>query len=149
MKRTNKGKVVELSRSINRALELPDRTDIVKLVEQYIQAKAFETRAEAKRVELGNLIAAAIGAPAEGSETHAVGPFTVTVKQPVNRKIDWAAWDAVTAPADCPAPAATKRELDLKGLHWIQQNRPEFYRELSKAITATPGRVAIDVKESK
>jgi len=119
-----------------------------QLIQQYLEAKRAEAEAEARRVELGAAIATKLGAPAEGSKTHEVGAWKVTVKQPVNRKVDWTIFDEVVArhPGQS-APVVVKRELDTKGIHWLQENQPDFYREIAKAITATPGRVQIEVKE--
>lgn len=119
------------------------------LITQYLEAKRLEREAEARRVELGEAIAAALGAPAEGSKTYDVGDHKVTVKQPVNRKVDWTAFDQIALEhPDKHAPVAMKRELDTKGLHWIQENEPDFYRALAAAITATPGRISIEIKEA-
>lgn len=121
-----------------------------ELILEFLQAKIAEAEATAKRVALAEQIAAKLGAPDEGSKTHTVGAFKVTVKQPVNRKVDWKAFDlAHAAFPDKPAPVVTKRELDVPGMRWCQENEPAFYQALAKAITATPGRVAIDIKETE
>ncbi len=120
---------------------------VAELIKRYIEAKQVEAEAIARRVILGDTLAAILGAPSEGSKTHEVDGYTVKVTQPVNRRVDWAVWDAIPNPPE-HLPVTVKRELDLKGLRWVQENQPDLYRELSKAITATPGRVALEIKET-
>jgi hypothetical protein len=130
--------------------QVVEETTITDLVEKYLEAKADEAKAERRRVELGILIAAALGKPDEGSKTHAIDGYSVKVTQPINRKVeDWSAFDAVLGkhPGE-PAPVKVKRELDAAGVRWLLENSPEFYRELAKHIVATPGRVQVEVKEA-
>jgi hypothetical protein len=116
------------------------------LIRQFLEAKRLEAEATARRVELGNAIAAELGTPEEGSKTHDVAGWRVTVKQSINRRVDLAVLDAIGL--ENP-PLKIKRELDVDGLRWYQENEPETYLKIAKAITAAPGRVAIEVKESK
>lgn len=113
------------------------------LVAEYLDAKQEEAVAEARRVAIGEQLAALLDGPEEGSKTHDVGDYKVTVKRVVNRKVDWAAFDALglTAP-----PCKIKRELDAAGLRWYMEQQPEAYKKLCKTITATPGRAQIEVK---
>ncbi len=131
------------------AAELGAEPTADELVAQWREAKQAERLAEEHRVYIGNKLANILGAPAEGSKTYDVGDFKVTVKQPVNRRVDWTTFDAIAAvvPEGTHLPVKTKRELDEVGLAWIRENQPELYAELAKAITATPGRVGIDIKE--
>lgn len=121
-------------------------------VAAFAEAKRLEEQWKQKRIEAGNAIAEALGTPDEGSKTHKVDELgvKVTVKQPVNRRVDWTAFDAVAAahPGE-HLPVVHKRELDTKGLKWIRDNQPQLYAELARAITATPGRVQIEIKEAK
>lgn len=135
------------------AAELPEPT-VEQLVEQWRHAKKMEADAEAARVLIGNKLANVLGAPTEGAKSYDVGDFKVTVKQPINRKVDWAQFDAAYLKYDSEhpgnniaAPSKIKRELDETGLKWIQANLPELYAELATAVTATPGRIGIEIKE--
>lgn len=129
------------------AAELPEPT-VEQLVEQWQHAKKMEADAEALRVLIGNKLANTLGVPAEGSKSYDVGDFKVTVKQPINRKVDWEAFDEATkSTPGALIPVKIKRELDETGLKWIRENKPELYAEISKAVTATPGRIGIDIKE--
>lgn len=120
------------------------------LIEKYLSAKAAEQMAIDTRVAIGNEIAEKLGTPAEGSATHEVDGYKVTVKQPVNRRVDWDAFDRVTDGWEPQhLPITTKRELDAKGLRWVKENLPGAYEKLARAITATPGRIAVEIKENK
>jgi hypothetical protein len=118
-----------------------------QLIQHYLDAKAAETLAIEARVQLGNEIAARLGAPTEGSQTHEVDGYKVTVRQPVNRRVDWEQFDKLTDGWEAQQlPVIQKRELDAKGVRWLQDNMPEAYTQIAKAITATPGRVAVEIK---
>jgi hypothetical protein len=123
--------------------------NLEELVTLWREAKRVEAQAEAQRVSIGNKLANILGVPDEGSKSYDVGDFKVTVKQPINRKVDWEVFDAVAAvaPEGTHMPAKVKRELDETGLKWIREHQPELYAELAKAITASPGRIGIEIKE--
>jgi hypothetical protein len=123
---------------------------IEELIEQWLAAKQAESDAEARRVELAAEIAERLGKPSEGSATYREGRYLVKVTQPINRKIDWDVFDQALATYKWKdALVKLKRELATDGLRYLQENQPDIYRELAKAITATPGRVGIEVKEGK
>ena len=117
-----------------------------ELIERYTKAKEAETKATQARVEAGNRLAEALGAPDEGSKTHEVGRFKVTLRQPINRRVDWELFDGVLF--DHP-PCRVKRELDEPGLKWIRENEPEAYAQYCRAITSKPGRVSVTIKEAE
>lgn len=130
------------------AMEQQQEHPVTALLIKYLAAKAAETMAIETRVEIGNQIAKELGAPDEGSKTHNVDGWSVKLTTPMNRKVDWGAFDrALQGHKDWPEK--TKRELDVAGLRWWQENKPDVYLELSKAITATPGRVSVEVKQEK
>lgn len=128
--------------------------DVIDLIQQWKKAKQDESEAEERRVNISKALAKILGAPVEGSQTHDVGDFKVTVKQPINRKVDWAEFDTALLKyesehqdAKIHVPTKMKRELDETGLKWIRDNQPELYSAIAKSITATPGRIGIDIKE--
>lgn len=118
------------------------------LIPEYIAAKAAEVQAQAKRIALSEAIAEKLHRPREGQATIDLGAYRVTVRQPINRRVDWQMFDEQAAGfAGKQLPVKHVRELDVVGWHWIEENEPELHKALAKAVTATPGRVAIDVKE--
>ena len=121
-------------------------TTLSHLAEAYEQAKAEETRATNLRRELAAQIQVMTGHTAESSKTYKDGDWKVVVKQPVNRSMDWAAWETVKQ--DIPEelwPIETQPALDEKGVKWLMNNEPEIYRILSSALTTKPGAVSVTV----
>ena len=114
------------------------------LVKAYVKAKKAEARATEKRRKLAAELADALEHPDEGSKTHTVGDYKVTVKGSLNRRVDWDAFDQVTAQHP---PCKTKRELDVKGLHWFKENDKRTYEKYLETITTKPGAVQVSVKE--
>ena len=121
-------------------------TTLSQLAEAYEQAKTEETRATNLRRELAAQIQVMTGHTAESSKTYKDGDWKIVVKQPVNRSMDWAAWETVKQ--DIPEelwPIETQPALDEKGVKWLMSNEPEIYHILSGAITAKPGAVSVTV----
>lgn len=120
---------------------------------QYVAAKAEETRAKNRRRELGDELASMLEHPQEGSKAHTLvlpeeGTYSVTVKGVVNRKVDWEAFERITADWT-HAPVQHKPSLDVVGLKWLHDNDPEKYLALCECITAKPGQTQVTVKEKK
>ena len=117
-----------------------------KLVQQFIEAKQAEAAAVAKRRELAKKIAAKLDHPDEGSKTHDVGTYKVTIRGTVNRKVDdWDAFDKVRAQHP---PCKTVRKLDEVGLRWLEENDQATYRRYCDVITSKPGAIQVSVKEA-
>ena len=123
--------------------------DTVALAERWMLAKRDEQAANARRLKLeGEIIAALAFTKQEGQQTFK--PFAgvaITLKAALNRKLDFAAWDATIAaqfPADL-VPIKTKRELDATGVKWLEKNRPDLYALLVPALTTTPAKIAVEV----
>jgi len=117
------------------------------LIQRYLQAQAAEQKAKATRIELTHQIADALEHPEEGQKTHKVDGYKITVKQKINRRVDWDGFDAAMSGSKNPAPCIIKRELDIKGLRWYADNDPDRYFELTKSITEKPGLPSVEVKE--
>ena len=118
------------------------------LIEQYLKAKDAETKDTLTRVAIGDAIAAQLGYPLEGSKTHTVDEYRVTIKGVVNRRVDWEALDALKL-GDKSPEKTPKRELDVAGLRWWWDSDPATYRAILRAITATPGRVQVTVEKGE
>lgn len=129
---------------------MQEHETIKNLCIEYCLAKRLEKDATDCRVSIGNKIADAIGVQStdEGSRTLKYGQYKVTVKATINRKVDWDKFDEVSVGQSDP-PVKAKRELDVPGLKWISENNVAYYEKLVDAITATPGRAQIEIKEVK
>ena len=121
-------------------------TTLSQLAEAYEQAKEEEARAANLRRELAAQIQIITGHTAESSKTYKDGDWKIVVKQPVNRSMDWQAWETVkqSIPEEL-WPIEIKPALDEKGVKWLMSNEPEIYHILSGAITAKPGAVSVTV----
>lgn len=123
-----------------------EQPTLAQLAAAFAQAKAEETRAADLRRELAALIQNMTGHTAESSKTYKDGDWKVVVKQPVNRTMDWAAWEIVkqSIPEEF-WPVEMKPCIDEKGVKWIKDNDPEIYATLSGAMTTKPGAVSVTV----
>lgn len=120
---------------------------MIDLIKSFLEAQREEYRAKAKRLRLADEIAAKLAHPDEGSKTHTIEQYKIIITQHINRKVDWDALDAVIRAYDLYPPVRTKRELDITGLKWCEKNEPDYYNELTKTITVTPGLPSVIVKE--
>jgi hypothetical protein len=120
--------------------------DLNELINQFIIAKEKEKLAIEERVKLAEQIANRFEKHEEGNKSHDIEKYKVTVKRTINRTVDWNQFDEISQGKE-HIPVKTKRELDEVGLKWIRENDSKYYVELSRAITAKPGRIAIEIKE--
>lgn len=121
-------------------------TTLAQLCAAFAQAKAEETRAADLRKELAGLIQNMTGHTAESSKTYKDGDWKVSIKQPVNRSMDWAAWETVKK--EIPEefwPVEMKPTLDEKGVKWIADNDSAIYTTLAQCLTTKPGAVSVTV----
>ena len=72
-------------------------SNIAPLAAAWIEAKRAETKANAERIKIEEQLVAAMEVPAEGSKTHSIDGYKITVTQPITRKLDEAAWAKVKA----------------------------------------------------
>jgi hypothetical protein len=128
------------------APELSTPPNLSHMAAAFAQAKADETRAADLRKDLAAQIQLLTGHTAESSKTYKDGDWKIVVKQPVNRAMDWAAWETVKLgiPEEL-WPVEMKPCLDEKGIKWIQDNDAAIYQILSGALTTKPGAVSVTV----
>ena len=118
--------------------------EVTDLIVAYLRAKEAETTASAERVRIGEVLASQLAHPDEGSQTHTIGDYKVTISGVINRKVDW---DSLHALRLEHCPERIKYELDMAGVRYYE-GRPE-YNDICKTITAAPGRTQIAIKEAK
>lgn len=118
--------------------------NIEALSAAWLDAKAAEHSANEARVKIEEQLIAALGQKEEGAQTHKVGGFKIEIVGKINRKLDFAAWDAVKDqfPTEL-RPIKVKEELDEKGVKYLQQNEPELYALLPLEIK--PAKTAVKV----
>lgn len=120
-------------------------TEVQQLCNEWLQAKKEEAAANKRRVEIEDQIVFIIGKRDEGSKTHDLGGFKVTVTGKVTRKMDWKAWETVKEQiAPNLHPVKMEPKLDEKGVKWLHDNEPDIYKLLP--IEVKPAKTAVDVK---
>ena len=118
--------------------------NIEVLSAEWIAAKSAEEAANKARVAIEEKIIAALGQTEEGGQSHKVGNFKIEIVGKINRKLDFAAWDAIKDqfPTEL-RPIKLREELDEKGVKYLQQNEPELYKLLPLEIK--PAKTAVKV----
>lgn len=111
---------------------------------QWLEAKAREKQANSDRIAIEEKIVAITGKRDEGSKTHDIGDFKITVTGKINYKMDWKKWDEVKAqvPAELH-PVKLKPEVDAKGIGWLRDNKPELYALVPVEIA--PAKTGIEI----
>ena len=126
-----------------------DLAKVEALSRFWLEAKQMEASWRDTRILMENSILEITGSKPEGSETHSAGEFKVTVTGKMTRTLDADLWESVkdSIPEDL-RPVTYKPSLDLKGLRYLQENKPEIYAIAAKAIETKPAKTAIAIKEA-
>lgn len=119
----------------------------IEIAQELYEARQVEREANERRVQLEEELIALVGAREEGSKTHTIGDFKVTITGKLNRKIDWEIFDDSIAPQipESLQPVKIKRELDEAGVKYLANNEPQLYKLLSKALTIKPAKTAVTI----
>lgn len=121
---------------------------IDQAAERVIGLKLQENEAKAARIEAELALIALCGVKAEGSTTHKGERYKVMTTGTMYRKVDEAALGAVRSalsPAMFESVFRFKPEVITTGLRYLQSNEPDLYAIAAQAITATPGKPAVEV----
>lgn len=123
-------------------------TNVQALARDWLEAKRAENAANAARIKIEDQLAQALDVPNEGSKTHKIDGFKITLTQPVTRKLDAAAWEKVKqhVPADL-APIKIKLEPDATGCKWLAANDAKTWRKIASAFETKPGKIGVKVEE--
>ena len=119
----------------------------IEIAQELYEARQVEREANERRVQLEEELIALVGAREEGSKTHTIGDFKVTITGKLNRKIDWEIFDDSIASQipESLQPVKVKRELDDAGVKYLANNEPQLYKLLSKALTIKPAKTAVTI----
>jgi hypothetical protein len=122
-------------------------TNTEALCRDWLEAKRAEAAANARRIEIEEQLAQALEVPEEGSKTHKLDGYKVTVSQPVSRKLDEAEWQKVSG--KCPPdmrPVKIKIEADATGCKWLAKNEPAIWKRIASAFETKPGKIGFKVE---
>lgn len=125
-------------------------SNIDGLASDWLAAKAEEAKASKRRLEIEKEIAAALDVKDEGSITHKLDQFKITLTQPVYRKLDVKMWGRVMykIPENL-WPVKTKVEADAAGMKWLAENEPKMWASIAPAFTTSKGKIGVKVEELK
>ena len=118
----------------------------LELSHAWLDAKAAEDAARTQRVGIEEAIIAQLGVREEGSQTHDLGEYKVTVTGVVNRTLDKEIWESIKEKiTEERRPVVYEPKLDVTGVKWLQKNDPDSYRILAQALTIKPGKTNVKV----
>ena len=117
-----------------------------------LAAKQAETEANARRIELEKHIIDLIGKPDEGVRNEDGDEYKVKVEQRIIRKLDEKAWAVVADQIpEALRPVTIKETLtvETKGVRWLKDNEPGFYKLLCSAMEEKPAKPSVKVEVTK
>ena len=121
-------------------------SNVTGLCGAWLEAKRREDEAIEARRKIEKEITEALNKKDEGSITHKVGDYKVTLTQPIYRKVDMAIWETIKDSIPMEAwPIKVKIEVVDAGCRWLIENRPDLWKIAATAITATPGKIGVKV----
>ncbi len=96
-------------------------TNVQALARDWLEAKRAENAANAARIKIEEQLAQALDVPDEGSKTHKIEGFKITLNQPVARKLDAVIWEKVKQQLIEMRPQVPKLLLQFReGFHASQ-----------------------------
>ena len=114
----------------------------------WLEAKRREDEARWSRIEIENQISVALEKKSEGSITHKLEHYKVTLTQPIYRKLDVEKWVTVKTLIDQKLwPVKVIVEADATGCRYLANNEPQLWALIADAFTVTPGKIGVEVKE--
>jgi hypothetical protein len=114
----------------------------------WLEAKRREDEARKSRIAIENQISVALEKKTEGSITHKLEHYKVTLTQPIYRKLDVEKWVTVKTLIDQKLwPIKVIVEADATGCRYLANNEPQLWALVADAFTVTPGKIGVDVKE--
>jgi hypothetical protein len=128
----------------------PMNSNVAALARDWLEAKADEAKAQEKRLAIEDQITSALKAKTEGSVTHKIEGYKVTLTQPVTRKVDEDLWASIMD--KCPSelhPVKKKIEPDVSGIKWLMENDPTTWAKIAPAFTSKAGKIGVKVEEYK
>jgi len=115
-----------------------------EIAEDLFKAKQAEKQAQLDRIALEEELIQVLGKRDEGSKTHTVGAYKVTITGRVTRKIDWERFDKVSS--KIPENLwPVKRALDETGVKYLANNEPSLYKILAPALTVEPAKTTVQI----
>ena len=117
------------------------------LASEWLEVKALEKDIIAKRHAIEEQITAALEAKDEGSITHKLEEFKVTLTQPVVRKVDSIVWEKIKDKIP-PEMHPVKMTLvaDSVGCRYLADKEPRLWAKIAKAFETKQGKIGVKVE---
>ena len=126
------------------------KSDTEQLSKAWLHTKAAEDEAKARRIEIEEALIDQLGKREEGSQTHDLGGFKVTVTGVINRSLDKEVWERIKEKIpEEKRPVTYEPKLDVTGVKWLQTNDPDAYRIVAQALIVKPGKTNIKIIATK
>ena len=117
------------------------------LCAEWLEAKRAETAANKRRIQIETQLAQCFDVPQEGSKTHNLDSYKITLTQPVARKLDLKAWELVKEKLpENLHPIKVKIEADATGCKYLAENDPAMWKKIARAFEAKPGKIGVKVE---
>jgi len=123
--------------------------EIKELCGKIIAAKADENAATERRVDIEKRILEIVGCPDEGASTTEVDGYKIRVDQRINRKLDSKKWALICdGIPESLRPIAVKETISIetKGVRWLRENEPGYYKLLCQAMEEKPAKPSLKVE---
>lgn len=122
-------------------------SNVEALCAAWLDAKRAENAANKRRIEIEEQLAQALDVPSEGSKSHKLDAYKVTLTQPVTRKLDEDIWAKVSGLIpEALRPVKVKLEADAAGCKYLANNEPDMWKKIAKAFEARPGKIGVKVE---
>jgi hypothetical protein len=121
------------------------------LMQCWLAEKHKESEANKNRVAIENLLISTLAFnKREGSETKKIDDQKITFTAKLNRTVDEDKWLEIKAQVPVNLQAIVEEKVTYKvtdkGARWLEENNPEVYAFVSKAITTKPAKIAIKIE---
>jgi len=120
-----------------------------KLCADLLRVKQAEDAAKTARIELERAIIAVVGLPDEGAKTTDAEGYKIRVEQKISRKVDPKKWSLVVdqIPEELrPVRIVEELKVETKGVLWLKDNEPGYYKLLCTAMEEKPSKPAVKVE---
>jgi len=122
-------------------------SNIDGLAADWLLVKAQEKEIIAQRHAIEEQINSALDAKDEGSITHTLQDYKITLTQPVSRKVDPIAWDKIKDKIpENMHPVKVSVSADASGCRYLAEKEPRLWSKIAKAFTTKAGKVGIKVE---
>ena len=122
-------------------------SNIDGLASEWLEVKAEEKLIVARRHAIEAQITEALEAKSEGSITHKLDLFKVTLTQPVSRKVDPIVWEKVKDKLPIGwEPVKHTISADAAACRYLVEKEPRLWAKVSKAFETKQGKVGVKVE---